>query len=359
MISYPDNKLLTNTRTKVLAPISFARGLIKYTKKESPIFIRLYFIFMLLSLGLWTLMVWGQIGSPTKSSQWVAEVYKHKEQYANTVKTPKIVVVAGSNGLFGVDSGILKRAFGREVVNMCVNAGVDLPPILEHAKRVIKRGDIVLMPLEYPLYSYDGEPIVQMIDYLYAREPSMIERLGYLEQFWMLWHISKDRLDRGYSDGADIPITKGVYGVHNIDRYGDQLHTDSSYQTEAMREELDNHKAESYGEEFRSDSLGWNYLEEFVEWCRDRGVSIYFLPSTLMDNPHYHNDPKKREFYTNLPQIIRDRGWSYIGEPYNYMYDKSLYFNTNFHLNSRGREIRTKQMIEDILVFSGENTLPQ
>ncbi len=304
-------------------------------------------------------MVWGQIGNPTKSSQWVAEVYRDKEQYANSILTPKIVVVAGSNGLFGVDSGMLQRAFGMRVVNMCVNAGVDLPPILLHAKRVIDRGDIVLMPLEYPLYSYDGEPIVQMIDYLYAREANMIEELSYLEQFWMLWHISTKRLYRGYSDGVDSPITKGVYGVHNIDFRGDQLHTDSSLQTEAMRDELATQKAEQYGEKFEREGLGWEYLESFVEWCRSRDVKVYFMPSTLMDNPHYHNDPKKREFYTNLPQIIRDRGWSYIGEPYNYMYDKSLYFNTNFHLNSRGREIRTRQMIEDILVFSGGNTLPQ
>jgi len=245
------------------------------------------------------------------------------------------------------------------VVNMCVNAGVDLPPILEHAKRVINRGDIVLMPLEYPLYSYDGEPIVQMIDYLYAREPNMLEKLGYIEQFWILWHISAKRLYHGYSDGVDTPIIKGVYGVHNIDFLGDQLYTDSSYQTEAMREGLATHKAEQYGEKFKRDALGWEYLGSFVEWCRGIGVSVYFLPSTLMDNPYYHTNPKEREFYTNLPQIIRDRGWSYIGEPYSYMYDKSLYFNTNFHLNSRGRQIRTKQIVEDILVFSGENTLPQ
>jgi hypothetical protein len=303
---------------------------------------------MFICLGLWTLVVWGQSGNPTKGSQWVAEVYKHKERYANSIITPKIVVVAGSNGLFGIDSGMLERAFGMRVVNMCVNAGVDLPPIVEHAKRVIKRGDIVLMPLEYPLYSYDGEPIVQMIDYLYSREPTMIDEIGYMEQFWMLWHISAERLYRGYRDGVDTPIIKGVYRVDNIDLFGDQLHTDSSLQTEAMREVLSTQKAEQYGKKFKKEALGWEYLESFVEWCRVRGVRVYFMPSTLMDDPYYHNNPKEREFYTNLPKIIRAKGWSYIGEPYRYMYSKSLYFNTNFHLNSRGREIRTKQMIEDL-----------
>ncbi len=311
-------------------------------------FIRIYFLSMLLGLGLWSLVVWGQVGNPTKGSQWIAEAYKHKEKYAKSIETPKIVIVAGSNGLFGIDSGMLGKAFNMPVVNMCVNAGIDLPPILEHGKRVIKEGDTVLLPLEYPLYSYNGEPIVQMIDYLYAREPRMLDTISYQEQFWILWHLSIKRLYAGYMDGKDTPISKGVYGVHNIDFRGDQLLIDSRLQQDAMRRELANQKPETYGIGYKKDALGWEYLEQFVQWCRARDVQVVFMPSTLMDDPFYHNDPKEKSYYKSIANRVREQGWIYVGDPYSYMYAPSLYFNTNFHLNSQGRKIRTQQMIEEL-----------
>ena len=303
-------------------------------------FIRYFFIFMLLWLGLYFAIVWGQIGNSTKGSQWVAEVYAKKTEYAQSITKPKIVIVSGSNGLFGIDSAMLAKAFAMPVVNMCVNAGIDLPPILEHGKRVIREGDIVFLPLEYPLYSYDGEPIVQMIDYLYAREPDMLDILSYQEQFWMAWHVSIERLYRGYSDAKDTTI-KGVYGVHNIDHRGDQNNTKGSLEFVS--------KPESYGSTYKKEALAWEYLSRFVEWCRAKEVKVIFMPSTLMESDFYHSNPKEREYYNTLATRVREQGYNYIGKPYDYMYPKELYFNTNFHLNAKGRQIRTKQMIEELL----------
>ena len=309
-------------------------------------YIRIYFLSILFSMLLWGLIVFGEVGRHTNSSQWVADVYHYKEDI--NISSPKIVIVGGSNGLFGVNSSILSEALGYPVLNDCVNAGVELPTILAHAERVIKRGDIVIAPLEYPLYSYSGEAGEQMIDYLYAREADMVKDLTLFEQFWIFWHISYDRVYRGYFDGEDKKSLTGVYGVHNIDKNGDQINTEAEHQSEQMRAELNGKEPERYGEGFVENSLGFRYISKFVNWCRDRGVRVIFVPSTLMDSPYYHNSEIESRYYSNFKKMMKSKGFIYAGEPFDYMYDKSLYFNTNFHLNSRGRDLRTKRLIEDL-----------
>jgi len=72
------------------------------------------------------------------------------------------------------------------------------------------------------------------------------------------------------------------------------------------------------------------------------------MPSTLMKSKSYFKEPKEKWFYENIAKEVKNRGWRYIGEPYSYMYDKSNYFDTNFHLINKARKMRTLQMVDDL-----------
>ena len=321
-----------------------------------------FLLFMFLSFLVWVGVVFGQVGNPTKTSQWIFDAYEKKYEIAKSIKKRKIIVVAGSNALFGVDSKMLRRAFGMPVVNYGVNAGIELPLTLFLAKRVINKGDIIISPLEYPMYSYDGTAGVQMIDYILSREISLFWRLSLYEQFYILWHVSMKRVWDGYFNQSKTKVTKGLYGAHHIDENGDQINTQVKYRSAWMFGEVINNyakKPEKYGEEFDKGAMGWGYLDNFVQWCKKRDVSIVFIPSTLLKDKSYFNDEKEKWFYENISKEVRDRGWDFVGNPYSFMYDKSLYFNTNFHLIEKAKDIRTKQIIEDLKKSSiVKNLLP-
>ena len=310
----------------------------------------MFFGTVLLCFVGWGVLVTGQAGNPTRMSQWISDAYLKKMQIARKIEGKKIVIVAGSNALFGIDSGMLSKAFHMPVVNDAVNAGIELPCTLFMAQKVIRPGDIVLLPLEYPMYSYEGKPGIQMIDFLLAREPECFWNLTWKERFYIVWHVSLKRVWKGYSGYKNTPVTSGLYGAHHIDRHGDQTGTDLSHRTAAMYEEVLQHSShpESYGKAFDMEALGWEYLEKFVEWGKAHDVKIIFMPSTLMRHESYRNDPQEKWFYTHIAEEIRRRGWAYVGEPYEYMYEPALYFNTNFHLIDSARKMRTQKMIEDL-----------
>jgi len=309
----------------------------------------LFFCFL-----LWCGLVFGQMGNPTKMSQWVWDTYEKKIEIAETIDEKKVVIVAGSNALFGVDSKILSHTLKMRILNFGVNAGVELPLTLYMAKKVIHRGDLVLVPLEYPMYSYEGNAGLQMIDYIFSREESFFWELTLYEQFYMLWHIGVKRVYNGYFNESKKAVTSGLYGAHHIDENGDQINISLKFRKKWMIKELNKHvkNPEIYGKKFNKDALGWKYLEKFVKWCENRDVKVIFMPSTLMKSESYFKKPKEKWFYENLSRIVREKGWEYKGEPYEYMYDKSQYFNTNFHLIMKARKMRTLQMIEDLIPIS-------
>ena len=128
-------------------------------------FIKNFIIFFILTTILWIFIILGQVNNPTKMSQWIFDAYNKKEQIANKIKGKKIIIVAGSNALFGIDSKMLSSYFKLPVVNDGVNAGIYLPLILEISKRIINKGDIVLAPLEPDMYSYNVKPYLERVRY--------------------------------------------------------------------------------------------------------------------------------------------------------------------------------------------------
>ncbi|MEA2019425.1 MAG: hypothetical protein U9N59_13385 [Campylobacterota bacterium] len=300
---------------------------------------------------IWIGVVFFQTQNATKSSQWVYDAYGKKTKIANNIKEKKIIIVAGSNALFGIDSKKLSKTFKIPVVNFGVNAGVLLPYTLYKAKKVIKEGDIVLMPLEYPMYVYDGVPNEQMIDFIFSRDFDMFWNLTFKEQFYMVWNVTLNRIYRGLKAEGGKVVREGLFGVHHIDKNGDQTKTKKKYQNKWMKDQIYNNFAknpESYGARYNEDSLSWSYIEKFTSWCNENNVKMIFMPSTLLKHKKYFKDKKESWFYKNLKSIIEEKGLNYVGNPYDYMYHKKYYFDSNFHLTKKGRKKRTNKMIKDL-----------
>ena len=307
----------------------------------------LYFILIFL---LWLLILFIQASNPTKSTQWVFDVYNKKYNIAMSIKKPKIVVMAGSNALFGINSKMLENKFKMPVVNYGVNAGIDLPLILYLTKRILKPKDIVIVPLEYPLYSYNAKPLELMIDYILSRESKLFFQLTLKEQLFIIWNISWKRVSNGYFYKGGKVIKIGQYGIHHIDKYGDQTYSDIKYKTSNMKNILNkfDKKPQTYGKDSNLNSLGIKYLKEFVLLCKNRNIKVLFVPSTLMYNKSYLKDKIESKFYNNLKNNLNQKGLLFIGNPYNYMQSKDNYFDTIYHLTTKARDIRTKRLIKDI-----------
>lgn len=304
----------------------------------------------ILLLGMvWTALIYTQVGKPTLSSQWISDAYEHKMARATSIEGTRLFIVGGSASLFGLDSAVLEKTYGLPTVNLGVNAGLLLPYVLLKSQTVLKRGDIVIMPLEYHFYVYDGKPNVQMIDQIFSRDPQFFKHLTLQEQLQMLWHITPQRLYDGFMAKGGTKSMMGPYGYANLNAYGDQTHTSQeeaqqwAYDWESLKKELPRH----YGHDSQND-MGWKWLQSYITWAKKEGICLIFTPPTMMNDSFYETNLQEREFYTTLKKKVESLGVSFVGEPYTYMYDRKYYFNTDYHLNEVGRKLWTKDLIKDL-----------
>lgn len=295
--------------------------------------------------SFWTVLVLGQTGTPLPGSLWVDGAMAKKQALAEAIRVPKIAIVAGSNALFGVRSPLLERAWGRPVINLAVNAGLLLPLILEQAKPALRKGDIVLMPLEYPLYNYHGEINQVLVDYLLSRRDRLVR-----ESPWTITQVIFEaplrRVIEGYHGlPTDFRLT-GLYGPHMIDGWGDQIGTDIAKRTSAYYAEALASPVRHYGHEIHRRAEGWTLLRNFKSWADARNICLILLPPAFMRRDAYMQDAVERRFYKDLPARARRNGLIYLGAPLNEMQPPEDFFNTDYHLIDEARTAFTNRIIQ-------------
>ena len=97
--------------------------------------------------------IWPSVG---EYRGWKDYVVKKDRAIRMIGERPKIILDGGSATLYGVRAKDMEKAFGIPTVNYALCAGFDLDYIFYGLKKVAKRGDIVILPLEYELFLYAG-----------------------------------------------------------------------------------------------------------------------------------------------------------------------------------------------------------
>jgi hypothetical protein len=106
-------------------------------------------VFLLIILVSCVLVNWVLI--PNSPGAYQAAKLDKLDMLAQT-KSPKIVLVGGSNLAFSIDSEALSNEYGLPVVNMGLAKSVGLGYLLEEARPFISEGDLVILAPEYELF---------------------------------------------------------------------------------------------------------------------------------------------------------------------------------------------------------------
>lgn len=295
--------------------------------------------------GLWLLMLAGQLGRPVPSTHWVEKAYEYKLAQANTIQQPKVLVVAGSAAMFGVDSTAVAEALGRPVVNLGVNAGILPPYIQSYARQAIKPGDWVVLPVEYPMFHGRYSINMSFIDYWWEHPGFRrldVNLVQLAQVFWLTPVLRAVDGYRGLPSGFNV---SGLYGPQNLDHHGDQINTQSSQQEVWMRELVERSGIERYGAQAHAWNANWASWQALADEVTAAGGCAVFVPPPMLDRADYHQG-KERRYYTSLPEQARSHGLNYVGSPLDTLYPMDRFFDTNYHLNAAARTLYTRHLIE-------------
>lgn len=295
-------------------------------------------------LVLWGLFWAGQLGRPHPNNAWISESIHYKQAIAKALPSPKLVVVAGSGAMFGINSTYLEEAYNRPAVNLGVNAGISLPAILNSAKGIIKPGDVVLLPLEYPLYNRE-EAVSSSLIHWANSHPDTFSQLPFKRALEVFAKTSLTRILEGYRGLPEGFTVSGDYGVQNQDEHGDQIRTERALREERHWKFLNSLPDETYGKALHEGSFDWSRLRRFRDELLAQGACPVFLPPPMLFQQSYVESPIEAHFYDTLPSKATSEGLFWLGSPREAMRDANDFFDTNFHLVNEARSAYTQQII--------------
>ncbi|MDD3264070.1 MAG: hypothetical protein PHT94_04230 [Candidatus Nanoarchaeia archaeon] len=267
---------------------------------------------------------------------------------AQNITENKIMILSGSNSLYGINSEMIQNQTGIKTVNFATSATLR-DYIFERAKRVLKSQDIVIMPLEYTYYFGTQEKVAFMTQSL--KYQYIIRRdENYYKNQSLIYKINgrliglKDLLFNMKYYGQ---IPNVGYHLQFMNQYGDFI-------------------ANNYTQDFTPIVIGFpdNFpilfsnnifrpyenkeVTDFIKWTKDNNVTLIATYPSILCYDFYYYEPYVSSFKA-VEEYYKKYDLDVIGTPYDFCYyDINLFYNTDYHLNDKGRTIRTQFMIDEL-----------
>lgn len=304
---------------------------------------------------------------------WIPDALVFKRYLINNTPSPKVVVMAGSGSMFGVDSEVLSEDLGLPVVNLAMHATIPIEfyPILYPSG--IGEGDIVILPLEYEHY-------LQFTVSLDSKGTHMFSQLSISLALGLLPELRKS-----YSP-LQLFVLYAKYGLDWISRVSSNRYSPVCLRSEEavladrkqfrrLQETEDNLYSSPYNYRGLTDCGDMlvdlpfygkrtkpycsNILDEvkmdaingFVAYLRSRGATVVFCWPNLYG-------PRQKLFFPELEQVslsdmLEKRGIVLAGAQTAFFFPEDCYYDSLYHLNRYGARLNAHEIARAVSATLG------
>ena len=291
----------------------------------------------------------GQYHTNVRDDSYLAAVLE-KDRLIRNTPSPKIILVGGSNLAFGIDSKALQDSLGLNVVNMGLYAKLGLKYMLAQVRPYIKTGDVVVVVPEYDQFygEYANGDNTLNTALLYApadRIPDFIRSYSIVD---VVLRPRVENTRRSFLRAFAAALgkenmlfpqdTNTVYNRHSFNKYGDAV---SHLDKKGMNPDSIFVKQLPPLKDFNRGTL--KDLNSIASKAQEEKAHAYFLFPSYIDRSYVINvaaiDSLRRKLAGGMEIPI-------LGTPKDFVMAKQYFFDTRYHLNREGRDLRTMEMIE-------------
>ncbi len=276
------------------------------------------------------------IGTPTPSAYGAQAFYEIKSSYANSIKIPKILIVAGSNATYGISSRMITEETGIPAANLGTGAGFGAAYSLRLTRPLLKPGDTIVLPLEYEAYGLNPSQSEPLIEYVLAYDHEYL-----FTHPWLMLFVSRVTLMRGIL--AKFRTPPRVEVSQFINKSGDAIDNYEEHMTAEQRQRISAIPPIRIKENLNDDAL--RSIREFARWCRSQNIKLVATwPNTLFFE--VYQERSYQNIFQQIESFYKGIGVPILGKYSDFMYDQSMFYDSRYHLNNKGVRIRTKQIIK-------------
>ena len=266
---------------------------------------------------------------------------KDKHHMLYEIKSPRIILVGGSNVAFSIDGQRLERSVQMPVINTGLHVGLGLRFMLDEVRAALKDGDIVILFLEYELFfdSLDGNPkflgtAVKSCPecMLSADSPHQIFNFGI-----GLLQTMEGELTRNIRNDS---TTNLIYSRQSFDSHGDMVRQLEYIRVSDFRKRL---VLPANINDLLLRSPAIELLNSFSESCRASNARVFLMFPGIFVRDFNSQEEKFTDLYRALKEKLEI---PILGQPQDFIYPYRMFYDSFYHLNHEGRNLHTNRIIQ-------------
>ncbi len=301
-------------------------------------------ILLLLALVLVTYILIILAARPKTSSSALAAIVD-KDRLVRTTPSPKVLFVGGSNVAVGIDSPMVQEKLGMPVVNMGLHGGLGLVFPLNQVKPYLGAGDLVVLSPEYQDFFGLANGDDTLLDILYI-DPSAAQYIEPKQWLTLAGQLpaSMQFQFQGVIGSLFVKEENPVYYRSGFNQNGDVV---SHLNKPSTIDLTDKHLFGSTTPTFDDTSIG--IIDEFTAYAQSRGARVVFFFPPIPDSQYAENEKLIQLVCRRLAETATV---TIAGRPSDYAFPITFFFDTLYHLNAQGRQVRTEKIVEQLTSIS-------
>jgi hypothetical protein len=296
------------------------------------------------------------------SEPWLHSVLLKKESKASKIpnNTKRILIISGSNSLFGISAKMIQSSTGIQTVNLGSHGALGGEYILKRVKPLMRAGDIVVLPLEYHCYlskgiKYDFDTSTTLRKFLLAYDRDSLKKIPVLSlakfslsnsfEFplkeyvvTILSSIGNETLSKKFEQERR-KTNGGCYSVKTIDEYGDET-CNKNKQFSPLHPAI----FQTAIQPSNSSIDPSNYIKDFVNFSKSKSITIIplFPVSTATSD---YSQPQYIKQSQKIKNFWEGQGISFDDSLTDAILPPQLMYNSLYHPIDAGRQKRTNYII--------------
>ena len=320
-------------------------------KKHLLIYIIIFFVLVL--TPLLSIPIVAMSYAPQYDKTYYAALSKQYDRL-NSINEEKVILIGGSNIAFGMDSELFFELYHKPIVSFGLYGSFGTKVMLDLSKTNINKGDIIIIAPEVSKEStslyFGKESMLKATE----ERPDILMKIGfdnYKDVIGAFYDFSLTKIDNKRNN--IVFDLSNVYSNNSVNEYGEIGEDLFPREGNILPTGFLNNIVEYNKNDIEKDFI--EYVNKYVKYCNKLGATVYYSFSPVNERAINPNTFKSdiEEYYKFL---FDNLDCDIISDPVDYIYDYRYFYDTNFHLNDKGKILRTVQLVKDLKLKDGDTT---
>jgi hypothetical protein len=265
-----------------------------------------------------------------------------KHTRLKSLPSPKMVFVSGSSFAYGLNSPKIEAAMKKPVVNMAIHYNFGSNFLLKQVENEVKSGDCVIMGFEYIVQSQGNNQEKYRLALFYPEAKKWFDYYAFPEciaeplnirissmRINLVKLLTKDNFHPSINDTISIFFRK------SINKYGDIIAHLNNPPLKKLPLSMIN--------ELTSLDGILRDMNIFTQKMKKKNVKVFYVFP-----PHAESSYKKDQaLLIKFDQLFHKTAtFEILGHATDFVYPDSLFQDSPYHLNARGRDLHTQKIID-------------